>query len=500
MTETILAIDQGTTSTRAFVFTPKGEVVASSQLEHKQIYPEHGWVEHNVEEIWQNILIVCNKAIKKAQEKDFSPVTIGITNQRETIIAWDKITGKPLHNAIVWQDKRTVDRCSNLKEKHGDLFNRKTGLPMDAYFSASKMEWLLENVDAVKTAEKNKTLAFGTIDSFLLWKLTDGKVHATDITNASRTLLFNIHECEWDRELLDIFNVPMDSLPKVMPNTADFGVSITQDFLLDLPVQSMIGDQQSASIGQTCFKEGMLKSTYGTGCFAMLNTGKKAITSKNGLITTIAYQLNDDVFYALEGSIFVAGAAVQWLRDSLGIIDHANETEELAINAGDDDNVYFVPAFAGVGAPYWNSHAKAAIVGMTLNTNKATIVRSALDAVALQTNDLIDAMKADTGKAIHELRVDGGMVVNGWLMQRMADILNVDIALPEVTETTALGAAYLAGLKYGLYNSLDDISKNWHIGKKFLPSMDDKIRQDKLINWHNAVMGIISSTHYNNEI
>ena len=392
-----------------------------------------------------------------------------------------------MHNAIVWQDKRTSIKCHELNLIHGEQVKQKTGLPLDPYFSASKMQWLLENVNKVKTAAENNVLAFGTIDSFLLWKLTGGKVHATDITNASRTLLFNIYNCTWDKDLLEIFNIPESSLPKVLPNTSDFGVTSIKELPKDIPINSMIGDQQSASIGQVCFKKGMLKSTYGTGCFAMLNTGTEPVTSTNGLITTIAYQTDGKPYYALEGSIFIAGSAIQWLRDKLNLITSSSEVEALASSTHDSDDVYFIPAFAGLGAPYWKPTIKASIIGMTLDTSKATIVRAALDAVVFQTNDLIKAMESDINEPIKELRVDGGMVVNNWLLQRLSDILNINIKRPLVIETTALGAAYLAGLQYGFYNSLEDIEQNWQVEKEASPKMSNDTRNNKIAGWADAI-------------
>jgi glycerol kinase len=485
MAKQVLAIDQGTTSTRAIIFDEKGKRVATHQLEHRQIYPNHSWVEHDPAEIWQNTLETCHKVIELAGSK---PETIGITNQRETIVAWDKKSGETLHNAIVWQDKRTVEICQKLKQQHGKTITEKTGLPVDAYFSASKMQWLLENVDAVKAANENSTLALGTIDSFLLWKLTNGKTHATDITNASRTMLFNIHTCEWDKELLEIFGIPLDTLPEVHPNTADFGNSCIEN----IPVQAMVGDQQGASIGQACTAKGMLKSTYGTGCFAMLNTGTEPVTSQNGLLTTIAYQTTGGkVHYALEGSIFIAGAVVQWLRDRLELIHTAEETEALAKSANDDDGVYFVPAFAGLGAPYWNADVKAAISGMTLDTDKSVLVRATLDAVAFQTADLMQAMYADTGETIQSLRIDGGMLANHWLMQRLADILGISVECPEVIETTALGAAYLAGLQSGIYSSLEEVQQNWQPAHSFTANMSAEKRKAKLAGWQQAVQSLI---------
>lgn len=487
MTQTLLAIDQGTTSSRAIIFMPNGDIAFSHQIEHQQIYPEHGWVEHDPNEIWQNTKTVCEHVITEAQKEGLSPVSIGITNQRETIVAWDKKTGETLYNALVWQDQRTTKKCAEIEAKHGQIITQKTGLPVSAYFSASKMQWLLENVPAIAQAAKEERLAFGTIDSFLLWKLTEEKVHRTDITNACRTLLFNIHTKEWDAALLEIFSIPLHCLPNVKPNAFDFGEATALP--LKLPIQGIAGDQQAATIGQTCFEEGMIKSTYGTGCFMMLNTGPKIVPSTHGLLSTVLYQIGDETNYALEGSIFVAGAAVQWLRDQLKVIDNASEMEAVAEKCSDDDTVYFVPAFAGLGAPYWNADARGAIVGMTLDTNRDTLIRATLDAMAYQTHDLLQAISADAGK-VSSIRVDGGMVVNNWLLQRMADLLNVDIDRPQIIETTALGAAYLAGLQHGIYDSLEGIQKQWQKEKQFKPNMEDKIRQKKLRGWEKAVKSL----------
>jgi len=490
MKQAILSLDQGTTSTRAIVFSLEGEIISSSQIEHKQIYPQHSWVEHDAEEIWQNTLRVCKRALEEASTQGYMPVTMGITNQRETIIAWDKTTGTPLHNAIVWQDKRTAGNCEELRKHHDHTIQCKTGLPTDPYFSASKMQWLIEHIPAIQEALDAENIAFGTIDSFLLFKLTGGEVHATDITNASRTMLFNIHKCAWDAELMHLFEIPHHTLPKVLASAANFGITAANLLPVQLPIEGIAGDQQAATIGQCCFAEGMIKSTYGTGCFAVLNTGKTPVTSENGLITTILYQINDEVYYGLEGSIFIAGAIVQWLRDQLGLIVSAQETEQLAASASDDDDVYFVPAFTGLGAPYWDAEAKAAISGMTLDTNKDHIVRAALDAVAYQTNDLIQAMEKDTGQKIDHLRVDGGMVANNWLLSRIADILGIEIIRPHIIETTALGAAYLAGLHHGLYDSLEEVAQKWRCDQTFTSKMDSETRADKQAGWQKATQKV----------
>ncbi|MFT7433367.1 MAG: glycerol kinase [Alphaproteobacteria bacterium] len=483
----ILSIDQGTTSTRAIIFSKNGKVLAKCQKEHKQHYSAPDHVEHDADEIWQNTKQVTCNVIQQAQEQNINLLTLGITNQRETIVCWDKNTGEPLHNAIVWQDKRTAHTCEQLKAISGDIVQQKTGLPLDPYFSASKLAWLLENVEAIKQAKADNRLLCGTVDSFLLYKLTDGKVHKTDITNACRTLLFNIHEKCWDVELLDIFNIPPNILPEVCSNSEHFGDVAKGIFPIELPIHSLIGDQQAATVGQGCFSKGTLKSTYGTGCFAMMNIGKEVKVSDHGLLTTICYQVGHDVTYALEGSIFVAGSAVQWLRDSLGLIKTAAETEVCAKRASDNDNVYFVPAFAGLGAPYWHSSAKGLITGMTFDTDKNIIIRATLDAVCYQTYDLIKAMENDCGIQIQTLKVDGGMTENNWLCTRMADILDCIVLRPKIAETTALGAAYMAGLGCGLYNNFDDIEENWQLDKVFKSTMKADVRKQKLIGWASAI-------------
>lgn len=493
MNPAILAIDQGTTSTRAMVFTPQGHVVATSQVEHAQHYPQPGWVEHDVEEIWQNTLQTCRNALEKATAEGFEAVTLGMTNQRETVVAWHKGTGKPLHRALVWQDKRTADFCAALRPTHQATVKAATGLPLDPYFSASKMRWLVDNVPAVKAALAEDQLAFGTIDSFLLWRLTGGTVHATDITNASRTLLFNIHTCGWDAGLLELFNIPGHTLPQVQPNAHLFGTTAPGLLPTPLPIEGMAGDQQAATIGQACFTPGMVKSTYGTGCFMLLNTGRTPVTSENGLLTTIAWQVAGKVTYALEGSIFIAGAGIKWLRDQLELVTTAPQTEDLARTAGDDDGVYFVPAFAGLGAPHWQANARAALVGMTLDTSKATLARAALDATVYQTCDLLGAMEKDSKTPIHALRIDGGMVANQWFNQRLADVLNVVVDVPTVTETTALGAAYLAGLQHGIYQGFDDIARHWQNARSLKPAMSSATRESKLKGWHKAVNMVLAA-------
>ncbi|MGB5706574.1 MAG: glycerol kinase GlpK [Arenicellales bacterium] len=485
MTSQILTIDQGTTSSRAIVFNSAGGIVASSQYEFPQHYPADGWVEHDPEDIWQTSLRACHDVLDQSGN---GVSTIGITNQRETTLVWDRITGKPIHHAIVWQDRRTADICEQIR-LHGEVDNiaDRTGLLIDAYFSATKIAWILDNTPGARQRAENGELAFGTVDSFLIWRLTAGKVHATDATNASRTLLFNIrHQC-WDGELLRIFNVPMSMLPDVLDSADDFGVTDSEIFGLSLPIEGVVGDQQGALIGQACFEPGMVKSTYGTGCFMVMNTGDTPVKSSNQLLTTVGYRLNGEVTYALEGSIFNAGTAIQWLRDGIHLIDHVHEVEELVSSIGSNEGVYMVPAFTGLGAPHWDPHARGAILGITRDTGIAHLVRAALEAVCYQTRELIDAMVADSGKSMSRLRVDGGMVANKWLLQFLADILYVEVEKPEVIETTALGAAYLAGLNHGIYQSTEEIAELWQKAHQFTPRMDSAQRQRLTAEWEHAI-------------
>ena len=482
----ILSIDQGTTSTRAIVFNKQGDIICSAQKEHAQIYPQSSYVEHDAEEIFQNTLHVLKNALHSAQQEGIEVLSIGITNQRETIVCFEKTSGKPLHHALVWQDGRTASYCKSLAEKHGIEIQNKTGLPVNPYFSASKLKWLLENVSTIQEAHKQNNLLCGTMECYLLYRLTGGQSHKSDITNACRTQLFNIHTTKWDNDLLELYGIPSSILPQVTSNSEDFGM-LDVEGLPPLPIQGMIGDQQAALFGQTCFNKGDMKSTYGTGCFAMLNTGSDIQKSENGLLSTVAYQVGHKTHYALEGSIFIAGAVVQWLRDQLGLITHAKETEELASQSTDDDRLYFVPAFTGLGAPYWQSQVKASISGMTLSTNKADIVRAALEGVCYQTYDLIQAFQADSGVTTHTLKVDGGMVANNFMLQRMADLLSVDIQRPQMIETTALGAAYMAGLQYGFYKSLEDIERNWQLDTTFTPQMTEHKRHQKLTGWQKSL-------------
>ena len=490
----ILAIDQGTTSSRAIVFDRKLLPKGVGQQEFKQHFPKSGWVEHDAEEIWRSVLSVCKAAIKKAKLKPSQIASIGITNQRETVVLWDRKTGKPVHRAIVWQDRRTAEMCASLKDAgHEKTFTAKTGLLLDPYFSGTKLAWLLDNVKGARSRAKNGELAFGTIDSFLIWRLTGGKVHATDATNASRTLLYNIHTGAWDDELLGILSIPRSLLPDVRDCAADFGV--TDRKLLDaaIPIGGVAGDQQAAMIGQACFMPGMMKSTYGTGCFALLNTGNTAVPSHNRLLTTVAYQLQGKRTYALEGAIFIAGAAVQWLRDGLKIIDKANKSGDLAKTADKNQNVYLVPAFVGLGAPYWNADARGALFGLTRATTAKELSRAALESVCYQTRDLLEAMQKDwgtTGETV--LRVDGGMTASDWTMQSLADILNAPVDRPKVLETTALGAAYLAGLQSGLLPPPDEFAKSWKLGKRFSPKMSAAMREAKYAGWKDAVRKLLA--------
>lgn len=483
----ILSIDQGTTSSRAMLFEKNGDTFAVAQQEFTQIYPQAGWVEHDPEEIWTKTLDVCKDALGQAKKADRTVAAIGITNQRETTLVWDRATGKPIFNAIVWQDRRTADRCRAMKEAGQEAaVTAKTGLLLDPYFSGTKVGWILDQVDGARQRAEKGELAFGTIDSFLIWRLTGGKRHVTDTTNACRTLLFNIHTNEWDNDLLSLLDVPSALLPEVLDCAADFGTSEEAVLGQALPIAGVAGDQHAASIGQVCFEPGMVKSTYGTGCFVMLNTGDKAIPSNNRLLTTVGYRLNGKTTYALEGSIFIAGAAVQWLRDGLGIIGSAPETEGLASEVADDHGVVLVPAFTGMGAPYWDPEARGALFGLTRDSGPAVFARAALESVCFQTMDLFEAMRGD-GATLDTVRVDGGMVNNNWVCQFLSDVLNVGVQRPKQTETTALGAAYLAGLQVGIYQSTDDLVSNWQQENAFTPNMEEQRRSGLTAQWADAV-------------
>jgi glycerol kinase len=488
MAQHVLALDQGTTSTRAILFDAEGRIVASAQRELQQLYPADGWVEHDPEHIWTDTLAVGREALAMAGAVPV--VAIGITNQRETTLLWERATGRPVHNAIVWQDRRTAALCRELVEDGLETHvGDRTGLVIDAYFSATKLAWLLDHVPGARAAAERGELAFGTVDSFLLWRLTGGRVHATDASNAARTMLFDIHVQDWDADLLARLRIPPSVLPEVRDCAGLFGD--TALYGSPLSITSMAGDQQAATFGQACFTPGMVKSTYGTGCFALLNTGDKAVRSRNRLLSTVAWRLDGEVTYALEGSIFVAGAAVQWLRDGLGVIRHAAESEALARSVADSGGVYLVPAFTGLGAPWWDPDARGAVLGLTRDSTSAHLVRAALEAVCYQTADLLRAMADDAGAAPAALRVDGGMVANGWLCQRLADILDLPVERPAIIETTALGAARLAGYAIGLHPSLEHVASSWHAERRFEPSMNETQRERLLAGWQTAVRRVL---------
>ncbi|MBN9446818.1 MAG: glycerol kinase GlpK [Bosea sp.] len=493
----ILAIDQGTTSSRAILFDAQLQPVTSAQQEFVQHYPASGWVEHEPEDLWESTLAVCREALAQAGAGAGEVAAIGITNQRETTLLWDRRTGAAIHRAIVWQDRRTAERCAALEARgHGDLVAARTGLRLDPYFSGSKIAWILDNVPGARERAERGELAFGTVDSFLLWRLTGGRVHATDATNASRTMLFDIHRGEWDADLLALLDIPASLLPEVRDCAALFGETEPDLFGAAIPIRGIAGDQQAATIGQACFSPGMLKSTYGTGCFALLNTGAKAVASQSRLLTTIAYQFGGERHYALEGSIFIAGAAVQWLRDGLGIIERASQSGPLAANADPGQQVYLVPAFTGLGAPHWDANARGAMFGLTRNTGPREFARAALEAVCFQTLDLLEAMRADWPEAEGAgtvLRVDGGMVASDWTMQRLADILSAPVDRPEVLETTALGAAYLAGLDAGLLPEPAQFGDRWRLERRFTPTLAAEPRRALVAGWRDAVRRTLSS-------
>jgi glycerol kinase len=489
----ILALDQGTTSSRTMVFDHHGNILSVAQKEFRQLFPQPGWVEHDAEEIWSTQIGTLAEAVAKANITLKQIAGIGITNQRETTVIWERSSGKPIYHAIVWQDRRTASYCDELKAANlSKSIQEKTGLIIDAYFSATKVKWILDNVPGARNKASNGELAFGTIDSWLAWKLTGGNLHITDVSNASRTMLFNIHTGDWDEDLLRLFDIPKNLLPEVKPSSKIYGV--TGNILPDsgIPVAGIAGDQQAALFGQLCTQPGMVKNTYGTGCFMLMNTGEKAIHSKNNLLTTIAWKINDKTEYALEGSVFIAGAVVQWLRDGLKIIHSSKEVESLARQVQDTDGVYIVPAFAGLGAPYWNQYARGTIFGLTRGSTNANIARAALDSIAYQTYDVLKSMEADAGIRIKELRVDGGATVNNQLMQFQSDLLNCKVIRPRITETTALGAAYLAGLAVGYWKNIDDIQKQWQVDKSFGPSMNEGKRNELVKGWQRAVKASIA--------
>lgn len=491
MDKFILSLDQGTTSSRAIVFNHSGDIVSVAQKEFTQIFPEPGWVEHDPVEIWTSQVTVATEAIVKAGLSPKDIAALGITNQRETTIVWDKQTGKPVYNAIVWQDRRTAHYCDELKKAGNEkLIQEKTGLMIDAYFSATKIKWILDNVGGAREKAQKGELLFGTVDSWLLWNLTGGAVHATDVTNASRTMVYNIHSLQWDEELLALMNIPMAMLPQVRSSSEVYGETAGQILAAKIPIAGIAGDQQAALFGQMCTQKGMVKNTYGTGCFMLMNIGEEAILSKHNLITTIAWKVNNKVQYALEGSIFIGGAVVQWLRDGLGIIASSNEVENLAQKVSDNGGVYLVPAFAGLGAPHWNGHARGTMVGITRGTTAAHIARAALESIAFQTMEVLHAMENDSGIPIKELRVDGGATIDNLLMQVQADVLNAKVVRPSVTETTAMGAAYLAGLAIGYWSSADEIQKQWKIDRVFEPEKKDN--KQLIAGWHRAVKAAIA--------
>jgi glycerol kinase len=493
----VLAIDQGTTSSRAIVFRSDISIAAVAQQEFPQHFPASGWVEHEPEDIWTSTIVTCRDALEKAGLNAKDIAAIGITNQRETTVVWDRATGQAVHRAIVWQDRRTADTCARLKaEGHEPMVSQKTGLIIDPYFSGTKVAWILDQVPGARERAERGELLFGTVDCYLLWRLTGGKVHATDATNASRTLLFNIHTGQWDDELLKLLRVPRSMLPEVKDSSAKFGECVPDLFGGAIPISGIAGDQQAATIGQACFTPGMMKSTYGTGCFALLNTGSTPVVSKNKLLTTIAYQLGGMRTYALEGSIFVAGSAVQWLRDGVGIIKQAAETGPLADKSDSTQSVYLVPAFVGMGAPYWRPNARGALFGLTRNTGPAELAHATLESVCYQTFDLWEAMRADWPEAKAAnivLRVDGGMTASDWTMQRLADLLNAPVDRPMIQETTALGAAYLAGLSAGVYPEPEKFADNWRLERRFKPNMSQATRERKLKGWARAVRGVLAS-------
>jgi glycerol kinase len=488
----ILAMDQGTTSSRAIIFDPSYSVVALAQEEFQQHFPHSGWVEHSPADIWRTTLNTAKTAITKAGISPKQISAIGITNQRETTLIWDRKTGEPVYNAIVWQDRRTAEYCNGLKSQgHEPSITKKTGLLLDPYFSASKLAWILDNVDGARARAEAGELAFGTVDTWLLWNLTEGASHATDATNASRTMLYNIHLGEWDAELLTLFNIPSNLLPTVKDCAADFGHSSLLGAII--PILGIAGDQQAATLGQACFNPGMMKSTYGTGCFALLNTGDTPVNSSNRLLTTIAYQLDGKPTYALEGSIFIAGAAVQWLRDGLGIIDSAKQSGELAATADDNQQVYMIPAFTGLGAPWWDPDARGALIGLTRGTGPAELSRAALESVCYQTLDLLNAMQSDWNQVADTvLRVDGGMVASDWTMQRLADILQSPIDRPVIAETTALGAAWLAGSRAGIWSDQAGFAERWQLDRQFSPKMSAQERAYGVAGWDQAIRRILT--------
>lgn len=495
MQQYILSLDQGTTSSRAIIFDKNGSIVSTGQKEFKQYFPKPGWVEHDANEIWSSQAAVITEAILKAGLDIEQINSIGITNQRETTVVWDRKTGKPVYKAIVWQDRRTASYCEQLKKEGLEkMISEKTGLVIDSYFSATKIKWILDNVEGARKKAENGELAFGTIDSWIIWNITKGNMHITDVTNASRTMLFNIHTLRWDKDLLKLFDIPENMLPEVKPSSEIYGSTTPRLFDKALPIAGIAGDQQAALFGQMCTEPGMVKNTYGTGCFLVMNTGTTPIVSQNKLLTTIAWQINGKTEYALEGSIFIGGAVIQWLRDGLGIIKKSAEVEELAAKVKDSDGVYIVPAFTGLGAPYWNQDARGTIVGLSRGSTSSHIARAALDSIAYQTMEVVRAMNIDSGIDIKELRVDGGATANNGLLQFQSDILNIPVIRPKITETTALGAAYLAGLATGYWSSIEEIKNLWQEDRHFKPSMDAQQVTDLTNGWRQAVKSALAWT------
>ena len=488
MKKYIMALDSGTTSNRCILFNRQGEMCSVAQKEFTQYFPQPGWVEHDAQEIWSTQLEVAKQAMANVGATAADIAAIGITNQRETTVVWDKNTGLPICPAIVWQCRRTSGYCDSLKEKGlTDTFRAKTGLVIDAYFSGTKLRWILENVEGAREKAEQGELLFGTVETWLIWKLTGGKVHVTDYSNASRTMLFNINTLQWDQDILTELNIPRCMLPQVQPSSCVYGNTLAQFFGAPIPIAGAAGDQQAALFGQTCFQPGEAKNTYGTGCFMLMNTGEKPVFSENGLVTTIAWGLDGKVTYALEGSIFVAGAAIQWLRDELRFIESAADSEYMATKVKDTNGCYVVPAFTGLGAPHWDQYARGAVVGLTRGVNKYHIIRATLDSLCYQTNDVLQAMRADSGIALSALKVDGGASANNYLMQTQADIIGAPVQRPQCVETTAMGAAYLAGLAVGYWGSTDEVRKNWAIDRTFTPAIDDTQRSKRIKGWNKAV-------------
>lgn len=493
MKKYVMALDSGTTSNRCILFDREGRICSVAQKEFTQYFPQPGWVEHDANEIWQTQLSVAREAMRKIGASYDEIAAIGITNQRETTVVWDRLTGQPIYHAIVWQCRRTADYTDSLKARGmEDMIRRKTGLVTDPYFSATKVRWILENIDGARERAERGQLLFGTIDTWLMYKLTKGRVHVTDYSNASRTMMFNIHTLDWDVDILRELDIPAAMLPEVKPSSCIYGESDPEFFGGAIPISGAAGDQQAALFGQICFDQGEAKNTYGTGCFMLMNTGEKPVSSENGLLTTIAWGLNGKIYYALEGSVYVAGAAIQWLRDELKLIDGSPDSEYFATRVSDTAGCYVVPAFTGMGAPYWDPHARGAILGLTRGVNKYHLIRATLESLAFQTNDVLRAMQMDSGIELTSLKVDGGASMNNFLMQFQADIMNVPVHRPECVETTAMGAAYLAGLATGFWKNIDDIKSNWQLSREFLPRISDDDREKEIAGWNKAVRAVLS--------